>query len=109
MTDRGILLSERIDRAQAFAAALNLVGPILDTMGNVYVERIKQISTSEPWEAQKITNLAIASSIAEQVKKALESGASDEALAREELARTRQIERLTPERRRAIGMAILGD
>lgn len=67
MTDRFLGLSERMDRANAAAGALGQLDEAFDEVIATYMKRMTAIAASEPWEARKITNLAMAAKIAEEV------------------------------------------
>ena len=108
MTDRFIGLSERIDRANASAAALNELDGAFDEVIATYMKRMTQIAASEPWEAQKITSLALAAKIAEEVRSFIRAAASDAPAAQSEMQRLRTIEKMSPERRKVLGLTIPG-
>lgn len=107
MTD-AIRLSERIDRANVSASALNELGAAFDEVIATYMKRMTQIAASEPWEGRKITNLAIAAKIAEEVRNTIAAVAADGPLAHDEMRRLRNIERMSPERRKVLGLSIPG-
>lgn len=94
----------RIDRANRAEAALKELDPVFEAIIDTYMRRQREIARSEPWAAQKMSNLAVAANIAEDVRNAIRSMVTDGDIAREELKRSRHIEEMSPERRRYADM-----
>lgn len=99
-------LSERLDRAHASEAALRELDAAFNEVIATYMKRMTQIAATEPWEARKITNLALAAKIAEEVRSFIQASASDAPAAQSEMQRLRNIEKMSPERRKILGIAL---
>jgi uncharacterized membrane protein len=108
MSDHSLHLAERADRANAAASALKHLDAAFDEVIATYMKRMTVIASTEPWEGRKITNLAVAAKIAEEVRSSIRAIASDGPAAHDEIRRLRKIEGMSPERRRVLGLTIPG-
>ena len=98
--------AERLDRATEAENALKVLSPAFEAVIAAYMRRITDIASKEPWEGRKITNLAMAARITEEVRGYIEAIAADGPVAMDELKRLRNIERMSPERRRGLGISL---
>jgi ABC-type taurine transport system ATPase subunit len=92
--------SERIDRGAQAESALKLLDEAFDAVEAAYMARQREIARSEPWAAQKMSNLAVAANIAEDVRNAIRAIVKDGEVATAELVRTHKIEQMSPTQRR---------
>lgn len=92
--------SERIDRARQAEIALKQLDPAFDAVIAAYMARQREIARSEPWAAQKMSNLAVAANIADDVRNALKAIVQDGEIATAEMVRTHRIEQMSPTQRR---------
>lgn len=101
MSDRPVTsLVMRVDRADRIEAALKELDEAFDAVGAAYMARQRQIAREEPWAAQKMSNLAVAANIADDVRGALRALVEDGKMASAELARVHKIEQMSPTQRR---------
>ena len=109
MTDRALHLAERIDRASDAQTALRVLDEAINATTAIYQTAFEEVAAKEPWETHKISILAVSLQAVKLVTAHLRAAASDADAARADLNYLRQIQRLTPERRKALGMQLLGD
>lgn len=101
MTDQ-----ERIDRAERAKRALEeFLAPAFEVVRSDYMGRVKDISSRAPWDAQKISSLANAARIADEVERQIVSLIFDGEAAKHGRARVERIEQLSPARRRFLNLA----
>lgn len=97
-------LNERISSAAEAEIALRHLGPASDAVIAAYMRRMTDVAAKEPWEARKITNLAMAARIAEEVRNWVEAIVRDGAVAQQEVERVRRIEKLPEARKKILGI-----
>ena len=96
---------ERIERGQRAEAALKeFLDPAFDVVIADYMGRLTQIAAETPWDTGKIVKLAAAAKIAEAVRVQVKGLVADGELATQDLKRGRQIEGLSTERRKLLGI-----
>lgn len=101
--------AERIDRGQRATSALReFLDPAFDVVIADYMARLTQIAAEAPWDTAKIVKLAAAAKIAEQVRVQIKSLVADGEVAHADAQRARQIEGLSTERRRLLGIGPRG-
>ena len=91
---------QRVDRGTRVEEALKELDPAFDAVVAAYMARQREIARSEPWAAQKMSNLAVAANIADDVRAALHAIVKDGEMATAEMVRTRRIEEMSPTQRR---------
>lgn len=95
-----MMASERIDRGAQAESALKLLDEAFDAVVTAYMARQREIARSEPWAAQKLSSLAVAANIADDVRGALKAIVKDGEIATAEMVRTHRIEQMSPTQRR---------
>jgi len=98
----------RLDQGRRAEDALKVLDDAFAVVTAEYMARLTEIAAKEPWEGRKITNLAMAAKIAGEVRGTILAVVADGKVADEAIARRRKIERMSPERRRVLGLAIPG-
>lgn len=99
--------AERIDRAfRAKRAVEEFVAPAFDTLRSEYGQRLKDVASRTPWDAPKITALANATRIVEEVERQMLGIVMDGEAATHDRRRAERIEQLSPARRRLMGIGI---
>src|SRR5688572_29624773 len=98
----------RVGRGREAEEALKVLGPAFDAVVTVYMQRITEIASKEPWEGRKITNLAMAAKIAGEVRGMIQAVVADGDVAKATLDRRQKIEKMSPERRKVLGLTIPG-
>lgn len=97
--------AERIERArQAKLALSTFLDPAFEQLVEVYHNRIADICASTPWEANKISALANAIRIAQEVRSQIATIIADGDVANAGRARADRVEKLTPTRRRLLNI-----
>ena len=104
MTKDGLL--DAVAKGQSAKAELALVGEIMDSMEAGYTARMRDVAFAEPWASQKISNLAVALKVVVEVRHQLEMAVANGTAAESELIKYRNIEAMSPERRRILGIAL---
>lgn len=103
MTDN----AERIANAeQAQAALTRWLDPAFDHLVGEWTLRMSDIAATTPWETDKIKNLAIAVRAAKEARAQIHAVVVGGQVAREDMKRQRQIENLSPERRKVLGIPV---
>lgn len=89
---------------QATANAMKVLAPAFDAVEAGYTRRLTDIATQEPWATDKIKALAFALKVSQGVRShiaaVIAGGVIDEATEKY----NRNIESMTPERRRWLGL-----
>ena len=97
---------QRIYRAaRAKRAMEEFIDPALAVLKEEYGARMIELASRTPWEAGKITALANALRIAEEVENQVKALIYDGEHAKAGKVRADRIEKLTPARRRLLGIA----
>lgn len=106
MTIQGVMTdAERADRGRRADDALaEFVGPACDTLEAEYAERVIELSASTPWETSKIAALAAGIRVARQVRAQMIAIIADGKDAQAGRDRVNSIEKLSPARRRILGL-----
>jgi hypothetical protein len=99
MTDQ-----DRLAAAQAAKQALMHLNPAFEAVEAEYTRRLTEIATTEPWAVDKIRSLAFALKVSVGVRGHIEAIVGGGDIAQENVKRTAQIEALSPERRRWLGL-----
>lgn len=100
-----IELAEREERGRRAEKALQeFLTPAIEVAVSDYIARMTEIAATTPWEANKIAKLAAAVKIARAVHAQIVSLVADGQVAASERQRARQIEGLSTERRRLLGI-----
>lgn len=89
---------------RADAALKEFLGPAFDMIEQVYIERMAEVAAAEPWATGKISKLAIAYKVAQEVRGQIKWVALDGEAAAAEIRRQRKIEAIPEERRRLLGL-----
>ncbi|TFI59102.1 hypothetical protein E2493_06135 [Sphingomonas parva] len=97
--------AQRVERAaRARRAIEEFLAPALGRAHETFSARLKDICAREPWAADRIAALANAIRILEELGKDLEAAIHDGDAAAQALLRAEKYERLTPARRRLLGI-----
>ena len=96
----------RLDMAKRAEAALEFLKPAFDVVHADYMARLVTISSEQPWETGKISKLATAARVVEEVRAQIMAIAADGKAAEADLMRARRIERMHPERRKILGIGM---
>ena len=97
--------SQRVERAaRATRAIEEFFAPALARAHESFSVRLKDICAREPWAADRIAAVANAIRILEELGKDLEAAIHDGDAAARSLLRAEKYERLTPARRRLLGI-----
>lgn len=99
-------INDRITTAQEAEHALKYLDDAFRHVTASYMQRLTQIAASEPWEARKMTNVAMAASIAEQARQWIEAIARDGEVAMADLKRLNKIESMSDARKRVLGIGL---
>ncbi len=102
MTD--LTNEQRLERARQAEHAMTFLAPAFDVVISAYVERMEQVASTTPWEANKITALANATRIAREVQSQIVAIVHDGADAQANIKRAETIEKLTPAKRRLLNI-----
>ncbi|MBO9624161.1 MAG: hypothetical protein J7500_15745 [Sphingomonas sp.] len=100
---------DQIEAGRRAKAALAVLDDAFDAVSEGYLTRLRQIAVAEPWAADKLRSLALAQQIAEGVRNHIKAIAAGANVGEAELEYRRKIERMSPERRRALGIALPTD
>lgn len=92
------------EKAEAARGALAHLRSAFEQVEALYAERLKAVAVAEPWAADKLRNLALAQKIAEAVREQIEAIVAGGEVAEQQMDRVRRIEKMTPERRRILGL-----
>jgi hypothetical protein len=99
--------SQRLERAEHARRAMEeFLAPAFEQARAAYGARMVEIAGSTPWEAGRITALANALRIVDEVEAQVTAQIADGAEARTKLIRADRIEQLTPARRRLLNIGI---
>ena len=97
--------AERIRRGQnAQRALVEFLDPAFEAVHEAYSQRLKEIATKTPWEAGKITALANATRIVEEVRNQIAALVHDGSHASSNMIRVEKIEKLSPAKRRLLNI-----
>lgn len=97
-------LHRAAEASDAAKAALTHLGPAFDAVEAIYAERLREVAVKEPWAADKLRALALAQKISEAVRGHIEAIMLGGEVADKQLDRVRKIEKMSPERRRILGL-----
>lgn len=93
--------AERIARGlRAEAALKEFLNPAFDFVIAEYMRKLTSIASEQPWEAAKITKLAMAAKIAEEVRQQVQGLVADGQVAAASRQQAEAVARLPVERRR---------
>lgn len=97
--------AQRIERGRRAKMALEeFLDPAFAAVTEAYTSRIEGLASTQPWEAQKITALANAIRIANQVKNQIMGIVHEGENTKAHKDRAEEIEKLSPARRRFLNM-----
>ena len=97
--------SQKVERAKRARDAIDeFFAPALARAHAAFSARLKEICAREPWATDRIAAVANAIRILEELGKDLEAAIRDGDAAAEALLRAERYERLTPARRRLLGI-----
>jgi len=97
--------AERIANGEQARVALSFLAPAFDHVMGDYSKRLVEIAAESPITGQPgIVKLAMALKIARMVRDQIEGVAKDGDLARHDIRHAAQIEQLSPERRKLLGI-----
>ena len=98
--------AQRVERAARAARAIDeFFAPALARAHDSFATRLKEICAREPWAADKNAAVANAIRIVEELGKDLEAAIRDGDEAAQSILRVGKYEKLTPARRRLLGIA----
>lgn len=98
---------QRIERARRADMALEeFMSPAFEVARAAYMDRLAQIAAAEPWATDKIAKLAIATRILDEVKSQIVAVVRDGDVARSEMIRAEQIERIPHAKRKILGLSV---
>lgn len=97
--------AHRIEHARRAQCALEeFLQPAFDVTRAAYMGRLAQIAAAEPWATDKISKLAIASRILDEVQAQIDAVVRDGDVARAEMVRAEKIEKIPTAKRRILGI-----
>ncbi len=97
--------AQRVERADRATKAIDeFFAPALARAHAAFSERLKDICAREPWAAHRIAAIANAIRILEELGNDLEAAIRDGDAAAQSIMRAEKYERLTPARRRLLGI-----
>ena len=91
---------------QAKVALSRFLAPAFDHVMTDYHRRMTEIAAETPWETGRIAKLAAAFKIAKTVREQIELLAKDGDMARQDIRHAAQIEGLSVERKKLLGIAL---
>lgn len=89
---------------QATANAMKVLAPAFDAVDAVYLQQLAHVAATEPWATDKIKALAFALKVSQGVRSHIAAVIAGGDIEAANEAYTRQIEKLSPERRRILGL-----
>lgn len=92
--------------ARARKALDEFLTPAFDAVIADYVARLTELASTEPGQVDRISKLAIAVKVARNVKGQIEAIVQSGGLAEAGIKRARQIEQLSPERKKFLGIPV---
>lgn len=96
----------RRDRGHRAANAFDeFVHPVLDSLRAEYLSALSDLAVNEPWEAGKMTKLAVAQRVINTVEQHMKSLILDGEDASRKISRAQEIERLPEAKRRWLNIA----
>lgn len=96
---------QRIERARQASLALeSFLDPAFAVLTEEYAARLKAVCAKEPWASEKISALANAGRIVDEVRNQIVGLVHDGVEARSKLTRAEKMEQLTPSRRRLLNI-----
>ena len=97
--------AQRVERAARAARAIEeFFAPALARAHEAFSGRLKEICAREPWASDKIAAIANAIRILEELGKDLEAAIHDGDEAAQSILRAGKYEKMTPARRRLLGI-----
>lgn len=84
--------------------ALAVLDDAFLTVSGGYLARMRDVAVAEPWASDKIRNLALAQKIAAEVEAHIRSIVANGAIEDAEREYRQKIEKMSPERRRWLGV-----
>lgn len=97
-------LAEARERADKAEQALAHLRPAFEQVEALYAERLREVAVKEPWAADKLRALALAQKISEAVREQIEGIVAGGEVVEQQVARAKRIEKMSPERRRILGL-----
>lgn len=95
----------RIQRADRASAALaEFIDPAFDIAAAAYLSRVSDIVASEPWATEKVKALMTAARVLAEVRNQVASLVADGEVAAKEIIRVDRIEKISPAKRRILGL-----
>lgn len=99
--------AQRIERARRADMAMEeFMGPAFEFARTAYMDRLAQIAAAEPWATDKIAKLAIATRILDEVKGQIVAVIHDGDVAKSEMIRAEQIEKIPHAKRKILGLSV---
>ena len=97
---------QRVERARLARQSLEFLEPAFETVKGEYRARLSQVCAATPWEASKISALANAERIANEVQAQLVALVADGTDAQSQIDRAKKIETLSPAKRRLLQIGV---
>jgi hypothetical protein len=98
---------QKIERARRAEMALNeFLDPAFELVADIYAQRLEDIASATPWEANKITALANALRIAKEVRGQIQMLVTDGAVAKSKVDFAKRVENLSPAKRRLLNIGL---
>lgn len=95
----------RIETARRASMAMDeFFAPAFDLVHGEYIAAMSDVATRAPWEADKITKLAVAAKVVREVRAQIQALINDGDVARGELKRREQLEAIPHEKRKILGL-----
>jgi len=91
-------------QAQSAANAMQVLGPAFDEVDAAYLRQLAHVASVEPWATDKIKALSRAMEVSKGVRAHIAAIIAGGNIAEANEKYTRQIEKLSPERRRILGL-----
>lgn len=96
---------QRIEQARQAALALeHFLDPAFQIVAEEYERRLREICAATPWETNKIAAMANATRIVTEVRNQIAAIVADGDDARAKVDRAKEIENLSPAKRRLLGI-----
>lgn len=98
--------ADRYSEGERAKIAMDVLGEAFATVNASYMDRLIAVASSEPWAADKLRALAQAQRVADEVRRHIASLAAGMSIAEAEMAHTRKIQAMSPERRKVLGITL---
>lgn len=98
--------ADRYSEGERAKIAMEVLDDAFSTVSASYMERLIAVASSEPWAADKLRALAQAQRVADEVRQHITALVGGMSIAEAEMAHTRKIQAMSPERRKVLGITL---